>query len=62
MGQKISLAESSARSGLSVKTLRRKIASQELRAFRVGDGRTIRVDVDDLEALFQPIGGGGASC
>lgn len=47
--------------GVSVKTLRRKIASGDLTAHRLGS-RIILVDLDELEALLQPIptvNGGG---
>lgn len=38
---------------LSVRTLRRKIASGELRAYRCG--KIIRVKTDDLEAMMRPV-------
>lgn len=42
--------------GISVQSVRRRIAEGSLPAFRVGP-KSIRVYVDDLEALKQPIGG-----
>jgi excisionase family DNA binding protein len=41
---------------VSVKSVRRRIAEGRLRAYRVGP-RAIRVDMADLDALKQPIGG-----
>ena len=38
---------------LSAKTIRRKIAAGELRAYRCG--KTIRVKTDDLEAMMRPV-------
>lgn len=42
--------------GVSVQSVRRRIAEGSLPAFRVGP-KSIRVYVEDLEALKQPIGG-----
>ena len=47
-------ANAAAYLGVSHKTIRRLISSGRLPAFRVG-GRTIRVYVEDVEALKQPI-------
>lgn len=41
----------------SEKTLRRHIASGKLRGFRFG--RLIRIDLDELDALLQPIPAAG---
>jgi len=38
---------------LSVKTIRRRIADGELRAYRCG--KSIRVKTDDLEAMMRPV-------
>ncbi len=38
---------------LSAKTIRRKIAAGELRAYRCG--KTIRIKTDDLEAMMRPV-------
>jgi excisionase family DNA binding protein len=38
---------------LSGKTIRRKIAAGELRAYRCG--KTIRIKTDDLEAMMRPV-------
>ncbi|MGG5258630.1 excisionase family DNA-binding protein [Phycicoccus avicenniae] len=48
-----SLATAADRTGVSVKTLRRRIAAGELEAFR--SGRLIRVEIDAVDALFVPI-------
>lgn len=45
--------------GVSVQSIRRRIAEGHLPAFRIGP-KSIRVYVADLEALKQPIGGGAA--
>jgi excisionase family DNA binding protein len=50
----IDIANAAAYLGVSHKTIRRLISSGRLPAFRVG-GRTIRVYVEDVEALKQPI-------
>lgn len=38
---------------LSTKTIRRRIASGDLRAYRCG--KSIRVRTDDLEAMMRPV-------
>ncbi|WP_404347543.1 excisionase family DNA-binding protein [Phycicoccus jejuensis] len=48
-----SLATAARRTGVSVKTLRRRIAAGELSAYR--SGRLIRVVAGDVDALFVPI-------
>ena len=50
----IDIANAAAYLGVSHKTIRRLISSGRLPAFRVG-GRTIRVYVEDVEALKHPI-------
>ena len=42
--------------GVCTRTIRRWIADGRLVAYRVGP-KIIRVDLDQLDALFQPIGG-----
>jgi excisionase family DNA binding protein len=49
-----SLKEGSALYGVSVDTLRRRIATGELHAYRLGK-QIIRIDLDELEALFSTI-------
>lgn len=48
------LADAAVRAGVSVKTLRRRIADGTVGAYRVGP-RLIRVNVADVDALFRPI-------
>ena len=48
-----SLASAAERTGLSIRTLRRRIASGHLAAYRSG-ARVIRVDPDDVEPFKQP--------
>jgi excisionase family DNA binding protein len=50
----LSLQQAAAMYGVSVDTLRRRIASGKLRASRFGV-RLIRVRVEDLDRLFRPI-------
>ena len=47
------LAAASDRTGISVKTLRRRIADGALQSFRCG--RLLRVDPDDVDGLFRPV-------
>jgi excisionase family DNA binding protein len=42
------------------RTVRRWIASGRLKAYQVGP-RLIKVDLNDLDAMLQPIGGGDAA-
>lgn len=51
--QRLSLKEAADRVGVSVKTLRRRIASGDLPAYR--SGRIIRVNTTDLDAMLQPV-------
>lgn len=48
-----SLAQAADRTGVSTRTLRRRIAAGELRAFRAG-ARIIRLDPREVDALFIP--------
>ncbi len=49
-----SLSSAAQRTGLSVRTLRRRIASGDLIPYRTGP-RAIRVDPDDVDRLMVPI-------
>ncbi len=49
-----SLAQASERTGLSIKTLRRRIAAGDLRAYRNGT-RILRVDPQDVDRMMRPI-------
>jgi excisionase family DNA binding protein len=51
---RLSIKQSAEHLGLSDKTIRRKIAAGELKAYRVGK-RAIRVDRDSLLALEKPM-------
>jgi excisionase family DNA binding protein len=52
----VDLARAADYLGVSVQSVRRRIAEGRLPAYRVGP-RSIRVYLDDLDALKQPIGG-----
>lgn len=49
-----SLAEAAERTGLSIRTLRRRIACGDLAAYRSGP-RVIRVDPADVDRIMVPI-------
>ncbi|MGV1007102.1 MAG: helix-turn-helix transcriptional regulator [Dermatophilaceae bacterium] len=49
-----SLAQAAARTGLSTRTLRRRIAAGDLTAYRNGP-RVIRIDPDDVDRLMLQI-------
>lgn len=49
-----SLSSAAQRTGLSIRTLRRRIANGDLPAYRSGP-RVIRVDPDDVDHLMVPI-------
>lgn len=51
-----SITAAAAYAGVCTKTIRRWIANGQLAAYRVGP-RLIKVDLDDLDTMFQPIGG-----
>lgn len=53
----IGLQEAADRCGVHYRTIRRWVASGDLKAVRVGR-RLLKVDAADLEALMQPVGGG----
>lgn len=50
----LSLQQAAAVYGVSVDTLRRRVAAGELPASRFGE-RLIRIRVDDLDRMFRPI-------
>ena len=54
MTQRISLQEAALILGVSVKTVRRRIADGDLAAFRVGP-RLLRVNRAEVEALAEPV-------
>lgn len=55
-----SLSDAAKIADVHPRTLRRYIASGRLTAYRVGP-RLIKVDLNELEASFQPVGGAAAS-
>jgi excisionase family DNA binding protein len=59
MGQKISVEEAADRLGVHHKTIRRLINAGELPAVKVAS--LVRIDVDDLDRVCQPIIPSGAS-
>jgi excisionase family DNA binding protein len=52
-----SIQQAADHADVSTKSIRRWIAEGRITAYRVGP-RLIRVDLDELEASFRPIGGG----
>ncbi len=61
MGKKLSIQQVADDYGVSTRTIRRYIASGDLRAWRVGANGTIRIDVADLEKMLRPVGGGSGA-
>jgi excisionase family DNA binding protein len=55
MGQKITVNAAAKELGISLRGIRRLISTGELRAYRVGTTVSVRVDRDDIEALFKPV-------
>lgn len=58
-GRRIRLPAAPDYTGLSLKTLRRRVRDGTLPAYRVAGTRAVMVDTADLDALFVPINGGG---
>jgi len=54
-----SLAFAAQYANVHPRTIRRYIASGRLNAYRVGP-RLIKIDLNELEAIFEPVGGGAA--
>jgi excisionase family DNA binding protein len=52
----VDLARAADYLGVSIQSIRRRIAEGRLPAYRIGP-RSIRVYIEDLDALKQPIGG-----
>ena len=46
--------------GVSVKTMRRMLAAGEIPGYRVGKRQAIRDDLNELDALMQPLRGDAA--
>lgn len=53
--QYLSLEEAATYLGMSIRTVRRRIADGSIPASRVRNSTTIRVRVEDLDNLLQPI-------
>jgi excisionase family DNA binding protein len=53
--QFVTLARGADCADCSTKTLRRAIARGELRAYRLGNSRAIRLDLAELDAWMRPI-------
>lgn len=54
-----SLSVAAEYANVNPRTLRRYIASGRLNAYRVGP-RLLKIDLNELEAIFEPVGGGVA--
>lgn len=52
----VNLQEAAERAGVHPKTVRRWISEGRIRGYRMGP-RFIRVDLDELAAMLEPIGG-----
>jgi excisionase family DNA binding protein len=55
MGQRITIDAAADELGISKRSLRRLITSGQLRAWRIGNGRLIRIDRADLDAVCQRV-------
>lgn len=56
-----SIAAGAEQVDVSQNTIRRLISKGELKAYRVGSTRVIRIDLDELDALLRPIPTAGDS-
>ena len=56
----LSLQDAADRAGVNPKTIRRRIADGSLKGYRMGP-RLIRVDLNELDALLQPIPSAGGA-
>ena len=54
----VTLLEAAEYLGVNPRTLRRRIADGSLAGHRLPPGRLIRVDLNDVDALFRPIPAG----
>lgn len=55
----ITINEAAEQLGVVPLTVRRRIATGELPAYRLGNSKTVRILADDLDALMRPIPAGG---
>ena len=55
--KKVDIATAAGIAGTSTKFIRRRIADGTLRAYRIKGSKLIRLDLADVHALLQPVGG-----
>ncbi len=55
MGQKITIDTAAEEVGTSSRTIRRLISDGQLRAYRLGRTKVVRIDRDDLLKVLRPI-------
>jgi excisionase family DNA binding protein len=55
MGKKITLEDAADHTKTHKRTMRRWISNGKLKAYKVPGTRCLRIDIDDLEALFEPV-------
>jgi excisionase family DNA binding protein len=55
MGKKITLDDAADQLGVSKRTVRRLISNGDLRGWRLGRTRVVRVDADEVSKALQPI-------
>jgi excisionase family DNA binding protein len=51
----ISIADAAQHLDVSLKTIRRRIAAGDLKAYRLGGSRVLRVNLNELDDLMRPI-------
>lgn len=54
-GKKITIAEAAQRTGFTHWTIRRRIADGTLNAWRMPNGRAIRLDASEVDNLLRPV-------
>jgi len=59
--RRITIQEAAVRNGVSIWTIRRRIADGTLNAWRMPNGRAIRLDADQVDQLLRPIPAGGGA-
>jgi excisionase family DNA binding protein len=55
MGKKQTLGKTADDLGISLRGVRRLVSSGQLRAYKIGRSRAVRVDADDVAAVLKPI-------
>ena len=58
--RRVGITEAAEYLGVNPRTIRRYVESGRISGYRVGP-RLIKVDLDDIDALIQPITSGGAA-